>query len=166
VHLDLRIALLASTLGAALGACQAGGAASDRGSPRAMPRPERLPAAARALLDQRMQRHGAAMSDMLWATLFLDHDSAREIAVEIASEPRLARPFERDATQLNALMPERFFELQDELVANAEALAKVAETRDADGLAEAMARLTSTCIRCHSAYLGEPAAEPQPAATP
>jgi hypothetical protein len=145
----------------ALPACQTSASVPPVPAARELPRPERLPARARALLDERMQRHGAAMSDMLWAALFLDYPSAKEIAEEIATEPRLARPLERDASEANALFPDRFFDLQDDLVRAAGEVARAAEARDAARLADTMGRLSATCIHCHAAYLeGPEAAKP------
>lgn len=151
-------------LALALAACQSTGAqnACPEAKPApakwSMPAPAHLPQAARAILAERMQRHGAAMTDMVWAALFLDYDSAADIAQEIASEPRLARPFSRDASELNALLPESFFALQDELAARAEEVARVAPTKDPAALSASVGRLTDTCMRCHSAYLRDTAA--------
>lgn len=164
-------ALIAASL-LALATCASGGsqAAPEEGSEKAapavkaeaaekartLPAPAHIPVAARALLSQRMQRHGVAMSDMMWAVMFLDYESTEDIAREIASEPRLARPLSRDASELNALLPSEFFDLQDALARAAENLATVAPERDPEQLSAAVAKLTDTCIRCHSAYLREP----------
>src|SRR5262252_8809726 len=91
----------------------------------------------RKLLADRMLNHGSDMSDLLWATLFLDEDSVRDIAQHIQDTPRFARPIEKDATELNSSLPQEFFELQDELVARANDLAELAASHDANGMAVA-----------------------------
>jgi cytochrome c556 len=159
----MRRAAVLSALALTLAACHSGGAARcpepSRAAPPgkwALPAPAHLPQAARNLLAERMQRHGAAMTDMVWAALFLDYESATDIAQEIAGEPRLARPLSRDASELNAVLPEAFFELQDELATRAAALAEVAPRRDPAALSAALGQLTDTCMRCHATYLREP----------
>ena len=158
----IRRAILLALVGAA--GCQAAGAPqaacpapTAAAAPRALPAPAHLPRAARSLLAERMQRHGSAMTDMIWAALFLDYDSAADIAQEIVSEPRLARPLSQDASELNALLPEAFFQLQDDLATQAAALAEVAPRREPAALSAALSRLTDTCMRCHAAYLRDPA---------
>lgn len=118
--------------------------------------PAHLPQAARELLAERMLNHGSDMSDLLWATLFLDDASVADIATHIVQTPRFARPTTQDATELNALLPAEFFDLQDQLVQRAEALAEAAKRQDANEMAEAYGELTKTCVRCHSVYLTEP----------
>ena len=155
---------LAFALLLALGACRSTpeSAPPDKApaaSVRSLPKPERLPATARPLWAHKRQRPGAALRDRLWAGLFHAHQSTREIALEIASEPRLARPVERDATELNALLPDAFFDLQDELLQRATDVAQLAAREDSAALANAIGGLTSTCVRCHAAYLGEGSVE-------
>lgn len=119
---------------------------------RRLERPDHLPMAARVLLSERMEHHGQAMSDIFWAVLFLDYPLADELAHEIATEPRLARPLQRDATELNSLLPETFFDLQDALSREAERLSAAAKARDPDATSEAFGALTRTCVRCHATY--------------
>ncbi len=121
-----------------------------------LPESNYLPETARDLLAERMLNHGNDMSDLLWATLFLDEDSVRDIAEHIKATPRFARPIEKDATELNSSLPQEFFQLQDELIARATDLAEIASSHDANGMAAAYGALTQTCVRCHSLYLGEP----------
>jgi cytochrome c556 len=127
------------------------------GPERMLPAPDHLPSSARALLTEKMINHGDDMSDLLWATLFLDDDSVRDIADHIRSSPKLARPITRDATELNSRLPAEFFALQDELAMRAEELAESAETGDPDAMAAAYGALAQTCVRCHAIYLAEPA---------
>jgi len=137
-------------------ACLALGCASVR----KLPAPEHLPESARALLTERMIDHGNDMSDLLWATLFLDDASVQDIAEHIRTSPRFARPISGDATELNTLLSEEFFALQDELVARADDLAESADRRDPEAMAAAYGALTQTCVRCHSVYLSTPPSPP------
>ena len=113
---------------------------------------------ARALISDRMQHHGQAMSDIVWSVLFLDFEAAADIADEIAQEPKLARPVRREANELNSLLPDQFFDLQDELAVRAEQLATAARAEEPEAISEALGALSSTCVRCHSAYLRDPPA--------
>jgi hypothetical protein len=121
-----------------------------------MPAPANLSAAVRSVIADRMRGHGDDMSVLQWAVLFLDYDAARSLANAIATEPRLARPLAGDDTLLNSALPPEFFVLQDQLAAKARELAQIAEKRPPDGagLAKAYGELAETCVRCHSAYLG------------
>jgi hypothetical protein len=139
---------------AAIIALSIAGCASN--SQRELPAPEYLPQAARELLAERMANHGRDMSDLLWATLFLDHQSVQEIAEHIRSTPRFSRPLSGDATELNASLPKEFFALQDELLLRAGELAESAQKRDPNAMASAYGALNQTCVRCHSIYLGSP----------
>ena len=96
------------------------------------------------------------MSDLVWAMLFVDDDSVAEIAENIATQPRIARPTTNDATELASRLPTSFFDLQDELVTTAERLSKEARAKDVANMAYAYGALTATCVRCHAAYLSEP----------
>ena len=131
-------------------------AGSKEYSDRKLPPPPHLPETARALLSEQMLDHGRDMSDLLWATLFLDDESVRDIADHIRSAPRLARPQTRDASELNSQLPAEFFDLQDELVRRATELADVAESRDPQLMAARYGELAETCVRCHMMYLSQP----------
>jgi cytochrome c556 len=124
---------------------------------RHLPTPDHLPSAARSVLKKRMERHGRDMGDLMWAVLLLDYNTTQKLAQQVATEPLLARPLSGDASELNALLPERFFTLQDELKTNAAALARVAPRHDPEAMAEAYGRLARTCVACHQVYLNEPA---------
>jgi hypothetical protein len=126
---------------------------------RKLPAPAHLPEAARDLLTERMLNHGNDMSDLMWATLFLDDQSVADIADHIRTTPRFARPLTRDATELNSLLPAEFFALQDQLVERATELADSARRRDADAMAASYGALMQTCVRCHSVYMSEPPAK-------
>lgn len=148
---------LALPLLAVLAACQTTPPPAEGPAPKgALPSPARLSATARRLISNRMQQHGAAMGDLVWASLFLDYKSASELAREISEQPRLARPLSRDASELNSALPPGFFDLQDELAKQAGHLATEAEARDPARLSTALGALTDTCLRCHSTYLSDP----------
>ncbi|HEX2573149.1 MAG TPA: cytochrome c [Polyangia bacterium] len=123
---------------------------------RHLPTPEHLPSAARSILKKRMERHGRDMGELMWAVLLLDYDTTQKLAQQVATEPLLARPLAGDASELNSLLPERFFTLQDELKSNAATLARVAPQRDPEAMADAYGRLAHTCVACHQTYLHEP----------
>src|SRR5438477_11963766 len=78
-----------------------------------LPPPAHIPPAARAILKARMDRHGAQMGDLVSTLLLLDYDGAARVAGAIYDEPTVARPLASD--DLNQLLPERFFVLQDQL---------------------------------------------------
>lgn len=130
--------------------------ARPTGAQRHLPAPEHLPSAARSVLKKRMERHGRDMGELMWAVLLLDYDTTQKLAQEVATEPLLARPLRGDASELNSLLPERFFTLQDELKTHAAALARVAPRHEPEAMAEAYGRLARTCVACHQVYLHEP----------
>jgi cytochrome c556 len=114
--------------------------------------PQHLSSTAKSLLDQRMARHGADMAELDRAVIFLDLLKAAKLADHIAAEPTLARPTGTDANELNAQLPERFFQLQDELKGNAARLASAARGYNIDDLAQAHAQVVRTCVACHGVY--------------
>ena len=118
--------------------------------------PQHLPAAARLILVRRMERHGVDMTQLLWSVLMLNYDEVQKSADQIASEPRLARPLPGGSSELNALLPPRFFELQDQLYATAKGVSEAAQARNDGRIAKAFGNLSQTCIQCHGLYLNEP----------
>ncbi len=115
--------------------------------------PEYIPETARALLRKKMERHGQDARDLMFGVTLLQYDVAEAAAHRIASEPRFVRPIAGGEDDLNALLPERFFVLQDESRNRAQAVAMAAEKKDDKALAESYGRLVETCVACHSAYL-------------
>ena len=152
----LYLAVLAVAL---VAACQTASGSATKAVParpiRSLAPPKTLSLTARALLSRRMESHGFEMTNLLWATLMLDRPAAASIARAILDEPRLARPVAKDGSELNAGLPDAFFELQDRFVAAARQLQTAAD--DADGtpqqLATAFSELTATCVNCHAVYL-------------
>jgi hypothetical protein len=138
-----------------------GGAVAEPDAPRVTPdralkRTEPLPDLARDLLRTTMVSHGENMENLMWATMMLDYESTGTLAEWIGTRPRLARAGEGQEDTLNAALPEQFFAYQEELRTSARALAKAAAARDDAAMASSYARMTATCISCHSLYLRLP----------
>jgi hypothetical protein len=115
--------------------------------------PDYIPETARVLLRKKMERHGQDARDLMFGVTLLQYDVAKAAAQRISSEPRFVRPIAGGEDDLNALLPERFFVLQDEARNRAQAVATAAEKKDDKALAEGYGRLVETCVACHSAYL-------------
>lgn len=115
----------------------------------------------RALIRDRMDRHAEQMTFLLVGIVLLNVDATAAFAEEIANEPKLARPGPEDEDTVNALIPRRMFDLQDELAKRAQDLATQAKNNpeDVEGISRAYGRVTETCIRCHAAYLYPPEEE-------
>ena len=101
-----------------------------------------------------MASHVREMSDLVSAILVLDYPTIADRAKAVASDANLARPLGGDATELNALLPDLFFQYQDELRKNAHLLATAAERTDPLQVAEAYGRVSESCVRCHAVYRG------------
>lgn len=117
---------------------------------------------ARALISKHMQGHGNEMTFLLWSVIFLDYEGVERLSRMIASEPRFARPHPSEGSDVNALLPARYFALQDDLASKARALADLATSkrRNAAALVKAYGALAESCVGCHSVYLFEPEASP------
>jgi hypothetical protein len=115
--------------------------------------PSYLSPLARQLLKKRMARHGRDMVNLVQSVLFLDRETTRRLAAEMAAEPRLTRPIAGGENDLNSALPMRFFVLQDELRSRALALGEAALTAKTVDLATRLGELTQTCVSCHSTYL-------------
>jgi hypothetical protein len=121
--------------------------------PLGLPTPGYIPEMARSILRKKMERHGQDARELVFGVLLLQYDVAKAAAQRISSEPRLVRPIAGGEDDLNALLPERFFVLQDESRSRAQAVATAAEKKDDKALAQSYGRLVETCVACHSAYL-------------
>lgn len=113
--------------------------------------PERIPPAMRAVIASKMRRHAEQLPALVSSVVVLDYDSVARKAGEIFDEPELARPVTGD--ELNGLLPERFFVLQETLRTGARRVVEAAAQRDSGRLAEALGELTKTCVSCHDVYL-------------
>jgi hypothetical protein len=116
-----------------------------------LPEAARIPPAAREVLRGRMQRHADLMRSLVSNVILLDDDAAARAAGAIYDEPTLARPLAGD--ELNGLLPERFFVLQDDLKSRARALVEVLARHDRRAVAAQLGALTTSCVECHDAYL-------------
>jgi cytochrome c556 len=122
-------------------------AAPDRAGP-----PEPLSPVARQILKTRMASHARGMGDLVSAIMVLDYDRIARTGNAIAADVNLSRPVSKDATELNAALPEKFFVRQDELRAGARALVAAAQARDPYRVAAEYGRLSEGCVRCHADY--------------
>jgi hypothetical protein len=126
--------------------------------PTRVPRPELrqptwLPPEAREMLTRRMLRHAQDMSYLVNGVVLLEHDVVLELSERMAAEPRLGRPAPGEQGTLGALLPSRFFDLEDELRERARALGEAARAKDDTGLVHAYGQLVGTCVSCHALYL-------------
>lgn len=112
-----------------------------------------LSAAARALVHRTMESHSKDMTELVWAVVLLDYGRTSSLARGISAAPRIARTTGRDATELNAALSPRFFDLQDQLRERSRTLAESAAHRDAKSVSRAFGSLTETCVSCHDAFL-------------
>jgi hypothetical protein len=113
--------------------------------------PERIPPAMRAVIASKMRRHAEQLPALVSSVVVLDYDGVARVGGEIFDEPQIARPLDGD--ELNGLLPERFFVLQDALRSSARRIVEAAAQRDRDRLAETFGELTKTCVSCHDVYL-------------
>jgi hypothetical protein len=152
-------------------ACVLGGVAAGdevrptvpRSAPARLHLPEAgsLPLAARDALALRMSNHAADLDRLLAAALTLNHRLAEDAAKQLAATPRIGRPVAGDLDSLAALLPPRFFDLQDRLAQQALEVARAAHLRDDRLLSKSMGALTQTCVECHSVYLNRKGDEPR-----
>jgi hypothetical protein len=126
-----------------------------------LPTAEGLPLAARDALALRMSHHAVDLEGLLNAALMLDHALAETEGTALANSPRIGRPLPGEQGSLSALLPPRFFSMQDKLAQQAQAVAMAARIRDDRRLAKALGALTRTCVECHSVYLKQGGAEPR-----
>lgn len=146
--------LAASAVAAPAATHPTGPVASPAPAPvAALPDPDWLPTEAKEMLHARMDRHGEVMMLLLVSVLTLHQNDTELLAEQVAAEPRLGRPGPAEKGTLNALLPTRFFGLQDELTERAHALAEAARASDHGRIVRAYGRLAETCVSCHSVYL-------------
>lgn len=105
------------------------------------------------MLTARMERHGEEMMLLLLTVMTLQHQDTELLAAQVASEPQLGRPSPGEKGTLNALLPPRFFALQDQLVERAHAVAAAARDNDSNRIVRAYGQLAETCVSCHTVYL-------------
>lgn len=108
---------------------------------------------ARDMISPRMHRHGEAIQELALSVTLLHHDRTREIALQIAAEPRLVKLPNAGANELESAIPDSFFTLQDQARAQALALAAQAARGDDLAVGRAFSALHQTCVSCHASYL-------------
>jgi hypothetical protein len=148
-HIWLLPVLAAIGLGAALLLMPARTIRPDRH----LASPEHIPEAVRAILHKRMERHGNDMVDLSWSVVLLKYDLVARLARHIAEEAPVSRPLNDVDTPINAALPARFFDLQDQLVMETKQLALAATGGNPDRLAETYSAVARTCVACHALYL-------------
>ena len=121
--------------------------------------PSSIPAIARQALQTKMARHEIQMRTLVSRVVMLDDDGVARAAGEIFDEPSLARPVAGD--ELNGLLPERFFALQDELKAGSRRLVAASLSKNHVAMADEFAALAKTCVNCHDVYLRGDAPPPE-----
>ena len=126
------------------------GVAETTGS---LPEPSWLPTEAREMLTSRMDRHGEVMMMLLVSVMTLQHSDTELLAEQVAAEPRIGRPAAGEKGTISTLLPPRFFDLQDQLVERAHAVAQAARANDNGRIVRAYGQLAETCVSCHSVYL-------------
>jgi hypothetical protein len=126
------------------------GVAENTGS---LPEPSWLPPEAREMLSARMDRHGEVMMMLLVSVMTLQHSDTELLAEQVAAEPRIGRPAAGEKGTISALLPPRFFTLEDQLVERAHAVAEAARANDNGRIVRAYGQLAETCVSCHSVYL-------------
>jgi cytochrome c556 len=114
--------------------------------------PEYLSETAHAVLKSRMASHARDMNELVSAIMLLNYPAIGDEAERIASDASLSRPLTGDATELNAALPAKFFDEQDQLRARARALAEASHALNPYRVAEAYGQLSEACVRCHAVY--------------
>jgi len=104
-----------------------------------------------AVLRTKMGRHDLQMKALVARVILLDDDVVSRAAGEMFDEPSVARPLTGD--ELNGVLPERFFALQDELRSRARRLVVASERHDRAAVADEFALLSRACLSCHEVYL-------------
>jgi hypothetical protein len=113
---------------------------------------EYLSPTARVILETRMASHARRMNGLVSSIMILEYPEIAEGAEQIAADASLSRPITGDATELNSALPQGFFLQQDQLRAQARALADAARALDPHRVADAYGRLSEACVRCHGVY--------------
>lgn len=116
-----------------------------------LPAPAAIPPAALRVVKSKMVRHEDQMKALVSRVILLDDDGVARVGGAIFDEPALARPVSGD--ELNGLLPERFFELQDDLRARARRLVIAAGRHDHDAMADEFAAVTKSCVTCHQVFV-------------
>lgn len=108
---------------------------------------ETLTEASRAFLKTKMKNHGKDMKELSIAVAIMKMSEVQRLAQSVANAPRLD-PAVGPAAQL----PTRFFELQNELKKNAQALSDAGKANDASAVLNEYKALITTCTTCHLSF--------------
>jgi len=119
-------------------------------------RPDRLSAPTREFLSMRMKDHRVDMESLMRAVIVLDRRKAAVLSIRIAEDASLARPISGQTDLMNAQIPPRFFDLQEELRAAAREVSTAATKGSDMAIAKSFGKLTETCVACHASYLRDP----------
>jgi hypothetical protein len=114
--------------------------------------PERLSPMVQSILKTRMVSHANDMNELVSSIMLLDYPRIADRADKIVSDASLARPITGDATELNAMLPEKFYVYQDRVKFEARGLSEAAGAADPYQVAEKYGRLSESCVRCHADY--------------
>jgi cytochrome c556 len=118
-----------------------------------MQTPKYLTEEARQKLRASMGVHREAMAGLFNALLVLDREGVNRYAAALESQPRMVQD---PKLPKDERIPDRVFELQDELHQRAHDLAKLVNSEEAiktGELAGSFANLAKVCVTCHTHYL-------------
>ena len=108
---------------------------------------ETLTDASRAFLKMKMKNHVKDMKELSIAVAIMKMSEVQRLAQNVANAPRLD-PVVGPAAQL----PTRFFDLQNELKKNAQALSDAGKANDANTVLAEYKTLITTCTTCHLSF--------------
>lgn len=108
---------------------------------------ENVSEGSRVFLKSKMKNHIKDMKELSIAVATIRAAEVQRLAQGIANTPRL----DKNTGAANQL-PDRFFELQEELKKNAQALSDAGKDNNMDGMLTGYQNLVSTCMQCHAAF--------------
>lgn len=101
----------------------------------------------RAFIKSKMKNHGKELRELSIAVATVRLNDVQRLAQGMANEPRL------DSSSGPAMkLPPRFFELQDELRKNAQALADSAKEKELSATEQNFSQVIGNCMACHAAF--------------
>lgn len=115
--------------------------AAEQLSPGAMSRENR------SFLKGKMKHHNKDAKDLAIAVATVNLAEVQRLAQSLANAPRLDR-----AAGAASQLPDRFFELQDELKTTSQKLADAARATDANAVLGQYKLLVTTCMNCHLSF--------------
>jgi hypothetical protein len=109
--------------------------------------PETLSTESKAFLKGKMKSHIKDMKDLSIAVAILKAAEVQRLAQGIANAPRLDKSMGESSK-----LPDRFFELQDELKKNAQAVSDAGKANDTNAMLSTYQELIGTCVSCHASF--------------